>query len=377
MPFRRILLFVATGARNVGDEMIVRAEYDFLRDRYPEAEIRVATYDATNHFLPKSDPRLAFFPYFPNGLRIRPFSNVGYFLRNVFETFRADLVIIGGGGLFYDNEGQNPSKQALEWKIRTFFARLFRKPLLFWGIGVDVRPENAVKFRGAFSGASAVTVRDPKSAATLSSIGIPSVVVPDPAFLFDVAAVLSDSEPPLRDGARAKPAVGISVRPGYLPGGLSDVRAIADAVSEAGFEPVFCHHSFHPSDAATDDAAYLDPLARELGIRSSRSMEETVGWYRDFAFCVSMRLHSGLLSVLSGVPPLVLSYSEKTRKFAELTGCASMDARNFFVSAFRTTFENLVSTREARIFAMTEKCATLRKNARTSFDAVFHGLESD
>ena len=139
---RRILLYTATGVENLGDECILLAEYRYLRTRYPDAQIRIATYNPLSHLLPE-DSRISFFSYFPNKFRVRPLSNIAYFFRNCYELFRADLVIIGGGGLFYDNEaGQSFQKQLFEWHLRVWVGRLFRKSILFWAIGIDVQEKN-------------------------------------------------------------------------------------------------------------------------------------------------------------------------------------------------------------------------------------------
>ncbi len=63
---QRIVLYTATGAENLGDECILLAEYRFLRARYPDTEIRIASYNASSQILP-SDPKITFFSYFPNG----------------------------------------------------------------------------------------------------------------------------------------------------------------------------------------------------------------------------------------------------------------------------------------------------------------------
>lgn len=73
---------------------------------------------------------------------------------------------------------------------------------------------------------------------------------------------------------------------------MDDVRSIVETVRAGGFEPVFVHHSFHPSDVSTDDAAYVAGLAGEMGVRATASMGETVAAYAGFSFAVSMRLHS-------------------------------------------------------------------------------------
>lgn len=168
----------------------------------------------------------------------------------------ADLVVVGGGGIFYDNEGQSFFKQRLQWKSRVNIAKLFRKRILFWGIGVDLAPENVSKIRSLFtSKRTTVTVRDAKSAKSLESVGIMATIVPDPAFLV----------PPVRtpDAEIPEKVIGISIRKGYLKGELDSVRKILDIVRSHGFEPVFLNHSFHPGNPETDDRGYLANLAKE------------------------------------------------------------------------------------------------------------------
>ncbi len=158
------------------------SEVAFFRERYSDARISVSTYDPASTLVPP-EWGIRYFSYFPNGFRRKPVSNVSFFLRTVWEIFRADLVVIGGGGIFYDNEGQSFSKQVFEWRLRTGIARFFKKPIVFFGVGVDVSRSNAKLLRGVFKGASAVTVRDEKSAEILSEVAVASKVVPDPAFL--------------------------------------------------------------------------------------------------------------------------------------------------------------------------------------------------
>ena len=42
---RRILLYTAAGQANLGDELILEVELEYLKGRYPEACITIATYD--------------------------------------------------------------------------------------------------------------------------------------------------------------------------------------------------------------------------------------------------------------------------------------------------------------------------------------------
>lgn len=85
------------------------------------------------------------FSYFPNRFWSHPFQNVGAFFRNVWEILLADLIVIGGGGLFYDTEaGQSFVKQRREWSLRIGVAQLFAKKILYWAISVDLTHDHLV-----------------------------------------------------------------------------------------------------------------------------------------------------------------------------------------------------------------------------------------
>ncbi len=108
----RILFYTATGEFNLGDECILAAEMEYVHQKYPDASIAVATYnqESTNFFSRESpvwnsiDSKVQLFSYFPNAFRKHVFKNIGYFFKNLVQIFRADLIIVGGGGLFYDTE---------------------------------------------------------------------------------------------------------------------------------------------------------------------------------------------------------------------------------------------------------------------------------
>lgn len=247
------------------------SEVSYLRERYPECRISIFTYDPKSTLVPRGWG-VRYFSYFPNRLRARFWANVGYFFRTFWEVFRSDLVVVGGGGIFYDNEGQSFFKQRVQWKFRIAAAKLFHKRILFWGIGVDLAEKNVAKIRSLFtSKRTFVTVRDPKSAELLESVGIASKVVPDPAFLVP-SQRSADSEIPEK-------VIGISIRKGYLSGELESVKKILEIVRSHGFEPIFLNHSFHPGNPETDDRMHLAKLAREEGVNSTRSLDETLDAY--------------------------------------------------------------------------------------------------
>ena len=92
---RKITLFAALGAHNLGDEYIALSEYHFLRARYPEAKIVVHTYDKTSTLLPENDPKLHYAPYFPDNIKKHPLHNLWRAIKTVIGIATSDLIVIG------------------------------------------------------------------------------------------------------------------------------------------------------------------------------------------------------------------------------------------------------------------------------------------
>ncbi len=211
---RNILLYTATGAQNLGDEHILAEEVRYLGSKYPEAKICIATYDATEtaraitSLLKGVTPEIKYVPYFPYAIQRHPLQNIRNLFQNIRATWQADLVVIGGGGLFYDSEqGQNFCSQKWGWGIRLFIIQLFRKPLFYWSIGVDLTLPNLRSVSWWFTYSRAVvTVREAYSQSLLSTIGVEAGYIADPVFLYTPPAVATGTNSDRR-------RVGIALRP--------------------------------------------------------------------------------------------------------------------------------------------------------------------
>lgn len=130
-----ICLFTATGAENLGDELITLCEIQKLQALFPEKRIILFSHDVTRtqrFLLAQNIPlkTLDIREYFPNFLRKHPLKN----LRLLWDTLRciggADHVYIGGGGLLYSahEEGRSPLRL---WWMRALLIKFFRKPLTY------------------------------------------------------------------------------------------------------------------------------------------------------------------------------------------------------------------------------------------------------
>lgn len=65
------------------------------------------------------DETIEYISYFPNHAKTKPLQNIWYFLRTFLVVRKSDAVIVGGGGLLYDNEdGQSFDRLLSQWKLR-------------------------------------------------------------------------------------------------------------------------------------------------------------------------------------------------------------------------------------------------------------------
>jgi polysaccharide pyruvyl transferase WcaK-like protein len=371
---QRILLYTAAGQANLGDEYILSEELWYLQARYPWAQITIATYDIWASHHPRVTwvqagnassselQSIRYISYFPNHLRTAPVRNIWYLLENIWTLFRSDLVIIGGGGLFYDSEaGQSFGGQKWSWGIRLFFIQFFRKQLLYWSIWLDLTLPHLRTVSWWFTYQKAVvTVREGYSQALLESIGVVAQVIPDPVFLH---------VPQNSATSTVINRVGIALRPGYLD--TETITSLVRGLQSRRYEVVLLTHSLHPDAWETNDFS-LAPLAEELGVPICETLDETIALYPTLYAVVSMRLHASILCVCYGIPFYAISYGRKTRSILEELGLSYIqDAQSFHLGRFFADFESLMEAHERAVLAIKEKSGTIRINILSRLDRVF------
>jgi exopolysaccharide biosynthesis predicted pyruvyltransferase EpsI len=52
---KKVLIMMSTGKSNLGDELILREEVEFVRSHYGDAHITIATYDKKRHLIEASE----------------------------------------------------------------------------------------------------------------------------------------------------------------------------------------------------------------------------------------------------------------------------------------------------------------------------------
>lgn len=160
---KKILIMTATGSYNLGDELILQEEVRFIKAHYGNVDITIFTHDPKSTIV--RDDSIHYVRYFPTNLLRNPIGNIYFFFKNLWIIARADVLVIGGGGIIFDNEpGVSFSALLYQWWLRIKIARVSGTTLLFWGISLEVQKvANKMRLKMLFQSGDFILVRDERS----------------------------------------------------------------------------------------------------------------------------------------------------------------------------------------------------------------------
>jgi len=321
----RILILMSVWSQNLGDELILKNEIRILQEKYGlETVFDVCSYDPENPFF--TEKNIHYHPYFPMGIKKHPLKNIGYFLRFLWLVINADLVMMWWGGIFFDSEtGSNPLPQ---WKFRTKICRLFRTPYEIYRVSIDItQKKNYPTIQQIFQYAVKVSVRDFHSRMFLKKeFTIGSWQYIDPVF-FDADIPKSENIYVKKIEAQKwntsilqwieldNKIVGIAFRSGFLKNEIQSIEEIIRFITQKWGKILFLPHSFHEENPKANDFVFLQDFCKNDRIRITNNMQETYEIYtqRKIDICLSMRLHSGILCQVYGIPFVSIEYAKKSK----------------------------------------------------------------
>ncbi|MDR1137190.1 MAG: polysaccharide pyruvyl transferase CsaB [Synergistaceae bacterium] len=216
-------------------------------------------------------------------------------------------MFFAGGGLFQDATSMRSC--VYYWGL-VWAASVRSVPVAAIGQSVGPLAGSFSKFltRNALRNCKYIAVRDDASAEVVSSMGISCDVMPDPVMSL---------ETPENGGGEA---VLINVRPFGGDGGKT-AQAVLEAVRalDSGETEFFC------VAMSEEDALLMEKLQRsgalpECEITTPRTAGEFFGIAGRARAAVGMRLHFGMLSMLSGLEVALSPYDPKVSSFARTWG---------------------------------------------------------
>jgi len=323
------------GFQNAGDEAILEAMLEQFRARRGDLRLVVAS---GNPERTAAEHRVEAIPW----------NDMAAILNAVRH---ARLVVIGGGGLFHDYWGSDPDTFLTEqhWGVVYYagpavLATLYRKPVMIYGVGVGpLETQYGVQFtRITCQSASAITVRDQASKATLESMGIPAAdirVTADPAFTYEPASTSTLEEAVEPEFALRRPVLAVAPRRwdvGVHPDFLErELAASLDYFLKHTEGSVILVPFQDLSGEKEDDRATAGRILAQMRFRERAtitrgpaSTDQIFCWLRESDVVLGMRLHALIFAALGRVPAVALNYDPKVGELASRVGLEQFDVKN-------------------------------------------------
>ena len=331
-----ISIFMAVWCQNLWDELILKNEINSLREKYKDfsPQFQVFTYDIKNIFYLAWD--IEYFEYFP--INIKNPKNIFRNLKNLFNFLfvikKSDLVVFGGWGIFFDSEVGNATNPLNQWFYRAKIAKFFRKKLMTYAVSLEVkREESTEKIQKIFSLVDEAFVRDEKSQNYLANLWIQSEIISDPVFwdngktpeenqkISYLQESIKTSDFQVSDIYKynfENKIVWLALRSGFLKDEEVMIKNIVNFITQSWWKVIFLPHSFHLTDETANDKVFLEKFLVQNAFLKKNMLEVyEVYQKKHIDFCISMRLHSMILSQVYEIPFVSLQYSQKTEIFTK------------------------------------------------------------
>ncbi|MDD3303062.1 MAG: polysaccharide pyruvyl transferase family protein [Candidatus Gracilibacteria bacterium] len=350
-----ISIFASIGCQNLGDELILKNEIKIFEKIYNDKKInfRVFSYDVKNPFFSKKN--VTYLEYFPIGIRQKKnfFRNIKNFFVFIRSVIWSNLIVVGGGGIIYDNEIQANNTPLDQLIFRNKIFKLFRKKVIYYAVGINIKnKENLSKLPLIFSSAHKVYVRDASSFKTLEKLKITAEIIDDPVFfdninnpkIIDNKPVLDIKEKDvflkeiestkfslkdLENIDYSNKKIGITFRAGQIGKSGNEkieifmIRELIELLLSKNAQVFFLPHSINKTDEKSNDLDYYKNIISGAKLENKvyliQDLNEVYSFYKDkkIDLCLSMRLHSMILSQVYEIPFVAFSYSKKTEELVK------------------------------------------------------------
>ena len=381
-----MILFVGYyGFGNLGDEAILSTILAQFRARRPELRLVAASGDPANTTA-------------SHGVEAVAWNDMAAIHRAVQI---ADLVVIGGGGLFHDYWGVDPDTFLTDkhWGIAYYagpalLATLYRKPLMLYAVGVGpLCSGHGVKLtRVAAQAAQVITVRDPGSKRVLQETGIPGDkirVTADPAFAFQPALPSSLQHAVGPDFLLRRPILGaaprhwsIGVHPDFLE---REMASALDLFLEQTGGSVVLLPFQNLSGERENDRATATRIHEHMRLPEKAALahgpitpDQAQCWLRDCDLVLGMRLHALIFAATAAVPAVALSYDPKIDDIVQQLGLEkfSVNVKDIAAPQLAERLIQALHRGEEDRTAMSLATAELRKAADENVSMAFDLLDA-
>lgn len=370
----RILISGYYGFNNIGDESILRAVTDSLREGLSNIEITVLSHD----------PEDTKAKYNVNACQRKSIPAV------IRALLRADLLISGGGSLLQDVTSK---KSILYYLFIMWLARLFHKDYFIYsqGIGPINSQFNRRLTRRILSRAAGIVVRDEFSKEFLAELGIDEervVVTADPVLRMKPSELAAGREILAQEGCRFTEllaggtagggrVVGIAIKERKADSAFLHemTEAVRRLITERGCRVVLIPFHF------SEDMEPCEAIERSLeacglsdsvcAIKHKYLSNEMLSIIGNMDMLVGVRLHSLIHAAIMCVPMIGISYDPKVNSFMNSMGLKAMCSIYDFKSEYLLEeFDRTEAGREDILAQIAENVELLRTKLDTNEEMI-------
>ncbi len=336
-----ILISGYYGFNNIGDESILQAVVDNLREKLEDIEITVLSRN------PESTAR----KYSVNSVNRKSAADVLKAVR------KCDLMVSGGGSLLQDVTSR---KSILYYLIIMWTALLFRKKVFIYsqGIGPILSKFNRRLTAMTLKRVHGIVVRDEASKELLIEIGLRGDkinVTADPVLRVKKADLTLGREILMREGFQPEEGrltVGFAIREKKINSNFVDEICVSIRRLIDEYRARIVLIPFHYSE----DMAVIEEIERRLGtdvfcIKHKYLTNEMLSIIGNMDVLVGVRLHSLIHAAIMEVPMIAVSYDPKINSFMHSVDmkamCSVYDFKNeFFIEEFEKTITHAAAIKE-------------------------------
>lgn len=302
---KRILISGYYGFNNSGDDAILKAIVDGLREKNTNIDISVLSNSPLNTeeiYDVRSIYRLNLFQV-------------------IKEVLSTDILISGGGSLLQDITS---TRSILYYLTIMCIAHILNKPIMVYanGIGPINRKINRVITRYILNKVDMITLRDLNSKETLEEIGVKNkmYVTADPVFTLKASNPEKVMGILYKEGIPTdKKLVGISLRDWSKSENFKNVLGkVIPYIIEKYDVNVLIIPMHYPEDLKISrEICELADIENCYILEDNYSVEDIMGIINKLDLILAMRLHSLIYAATQAVPMIGLSYDPKVSGFLD------------------------------------------------------------
>lgn len=301
---KNLFIFGYYGFQNTGDEAILQAMIDQIKENIPHANLTVLSYKA----------RETMEKYNIKAISRNKYSDLIQAIK------QSDIVISGGGSILQD---ATSARSLIYYLSIIYIAKKMGKKVMFYGNGFGpiTKSFNKKLVKHIINKVDVITVRDEQSKAEMISLGITRDIIVTADVTFSYKKLTDEQSDQILINEQIdleKNKIGISVREWKNQEKYKYIIAeIGDYLINKGYEIIFIPMQYPRDYIVSEEIAGMMKKTPKV-LEEKYSPKELISFMSRLHLMIGMRLHSLIFSTIAGTPIVGIEYDTKINNFIEI-----------------------------------------------------------